>query len=159
MLVRALSNVIVCDISFLIAYIIFTWIAYIAFLIQKCLRESCFCFIFLLQTTSKDELIASITCIGQCIDSLESALTKNRVVIHRRVNPPMLVSISKDLTNDTLRSNAKLLLDHFKEHTLQYFYNAFFPPVTAPDDEVVHKFTIFRSHLEKCESLFDRIMM
>ncbi|KAJ4912693.1 Uncharacterized protein Rs2_07314 [Raphanus sativus] len=110
-------------------------------------------------TTSKDELIASITCIGQCIDSLESALTKNRVVIHRRVNPPMLVSISKDLTNDTLRSNAKLLLDHFKEHTLQYFYNAFFPPVTAPDDEVVHKFTIFRSHLEKCESLFDRIMM
>ncbi|KAG2239672.1 hypothetical protein Bca4012_023576 [Brassica carinata] len=110
-------------------------------------------------TTSKDALIASITCIGKCIDSLESALTKNRVVIHRRVNPPMLVRISKDLTNDTLRSNAKLLLDHFKEHTLQYFYNAFFPPVTAPDDEVVRKFAIFRSHLEKCESLFDRVMM
>ncbi|KAJ4876253.1 Uncharacterized protein Rs2_41271 [Raphanus sativus] len=110
-------------------------------------------------TTSKDELIASITCIGKCIDSLESALTKNMVVIDRRVNPPMLVSISKDLTSDKLRSNAELLLNHFKEHTLQYFLNAFFPPVTAPDDELVHKFFIFRSHLEKCVSLFDRVMM
>ncbi|KAJ0239294.1 hypothetical protein HA466_0229670 [Hirschfeldia incana] len=108
--------------------------------------------------TSKDALIASITCIGKCIDSLESALTKNRVVIDRRVNPPMLVSTSRDLTNDKLRSNAKLLLDHFKEHTLQYFYNAFFPPVTAPDYEVVTKFAIFSSHLQECESLFDRVM-
>ncbi|KAF8102909.1 hypothetical protein N665_0190s0026 [Sinapis alba] len=110
-------------------------------------------------TTSKDGLIASITCIGKCIDNLESALTKNKVVINPKVNPPMLVSISKDLTSDTLRSNAKLLLDHFKEHTLQYFFNAFFPPVTAPDDEVVPKFAIFRSHLEQCESLFDQVMM
>lgn len=158
MLVRALSNVIVCDISFFNRlYYFYVDRLYCLFYLEVSQRKL---FLFhILQTTSKDELIASITCIGQCIDSLESALTKNRVVIHRRVNPPMLVSISKDLTNDTLRSNAKLLLDHFKEHTLQYFYNAFFPPVTAPDDEVVHKFTIFRSHLEKCESLFDRIMM
>ncbi|CAH8345697.1 unnamed protein product [Eruca vesicaria subsp. sativa] len=112
-----------------------------------------------LLTTSKDELIASIICIGKCIDSLESALAKNRVLIDHRVNPPMLVSISKDLTTDKLRSNAMLLLNHFKEHTLQYFVNAFVPPVTAPDDEVVHKFAIFRSHLEKCESLFDGVVM
>lgn len=71
----------------------------------------------------------------------------------------MLVRISKDMTKDTLMSNAKLLLDHFKNHTLQYFCNAFFPPFTAPDDDVVPKFDIFRSHLEKCESLFDQVMM
>ncbi|CAF2148622.1 hypothetical protein BRARA_A01053 [Brassica rapa] len=109
-------------------------------------------------TTSKDELRASIRCIGRCIDSFEESFTEHAVVIDGKVDRPV-VNFSEDLTNDQLRSNAKLLLKYFKKRTLRYFYDAFFPDPLDLHIDAVPKCDFIRSHLENFESLIDRVMM
>ncbi|KAG2239679.1 hypothetical protein Bca52824_091518 [Brassica carinata] len=84
-------------------------------------------------TTCKDEVRASIRCVGRCIDKIESRLNNHTAIVHERVDRPV-VSSSEDLSQDQLRSNATLLLKYFKKHTL-------------------------KSHLEICESLIDAVMI
>ncbi|KAG2239676.1 hypothetical protein Bca52824_091515 [Brassica carinata] len=109
-------------------------------------------------TTSKDELRASIRCIGRCIDSFEESFTEQEVVIVGKVDRPV-VNFSEDLTNDQLRSNAKLLLKYFKRRTLRYFYEAFFPDPMDLRKDALGKCGFISSHLKNCESLIDRVMM
>ncbi|KAL0727486.1 hypothetical protein Bca4012_023579 [Brassica carinata] len=109
-------------------------------------------------TTSKDEVRASIRCIGRCIDNMESSLNNPTLIIREKVDRPV-VSSSEDLSQDQLRSNATLLLKYFKKCTLEYFLGAFFPPDITPVDDAMTKFGLIGSHLENCEFLIDRVMM
>ncbi|CAF2148625.1 unnamed protein product [Brassica napus] len=103
-------------------------------------------------TTSKDEVRASIRCIGRCIDNMEISLNDYEVIVEDKVDRPE-VSSSEDLSHDQLRSNATLLLKYFKNRTLEYFFAAFFPPDITHVDDAMAQFGLIRSHLENCESL------
>ncbi|CAN7109251.1 uncharacterized protein LOC103857559 [Brassica rapa] len=109
-------------------------------------------------TTSKDEVRASIRCIGRCIDNMEISLNDYEVIVEDKVDRPE-VSSSEDLSHDQLRSNATLLLKYFKNRTLEYFFAAFFPPDITHVDDAMAQFGLIRSHLENCESLIYKVMM
>lgn len=104
-------------------------------------------------TTSKDEVRASIRCIGRCIDNMEISLNDYEVIVEDKVDRPE-VSSSEDLSHDQLRSNATLLLKYFKNRTLEYFFAAFFPPDITHVDDAMAQFGLIRSHLENCRSQY-----